>query len=311
MKTQTLLFILPLLLICQFAIAQTFTFDFSEGDQNFEGGVSDFAVAQSEQHEFTFENTNFQPPLDTLRLAQYISGINPSDDLFMYMKRQITGLQPNTTYSVTFMVEFASKVPTNAFGVGGPPGESVTMKAGVTLIEPDTMIILKGEPYVVMNIDKGNQSQRGMDMDTIGHVGVNDTTTVWAEKTNDNIDHPFFFTTDNTGTGWIIIGTDSGFESKTELYYSRVTVDFTIATSVVDGLKSEDISVYPNPSSGQVYVSSNGGEFDMIRIYDTSGRLHRSYLTRNSEVAFVLPRSEYLLKITSGDSTVVKRVSVQ
>ncbi len=311
MKTKTLHFILPLLFICQFSIAQTFTFDFSEDHQNFEGGVSDFAVAQSEQHEFTFENTNFQPPLDTFRLAQYMSGINPSDDLFMYMKRKVTGLQPNKIYSVTFMVEFASKVPTNAIGVGGAPGESVFMKVGVTLIEPDTMIILEGEPYVVMNIDKGNQSQRGMDMDTIGHVGVNDTTTVWAEKTNDNVDHPFYFTTDNTGSAWIIIGTDSGFESKTELFYSRVTVDFTIATSTVDGLTLEDINVYPNPSSGPVYVSSTGREFDMIRIYDTSGRLFRSYVTRNTDVAFVLPRSEYLLKITSGDSTVVKRVSVQ
>ncbi len=311
MKNKLLHFILLLLLTCNFTVAQTFTFDFSEDHQNFEGGVSDFAVAQSDQHEFTFENTNFLPPLDTLRLAQYISGINPSDDLFMYMKRQITGLQPNTMYSVTFIVEFASKVATNAFGVGGAPGESVYMKAGLTLLEPDTMIINEGEPYVVMNIDKGNQSQPGVAMDTIGHVGVEDTTTVWAEKINHNIDHPFYFTTDNTGSAWIIIGTDSGFESKTELFYSRVTVDFTIATSTVDGLKSEDIIVYPNPSSGPVYVSSNGGEIEMIRIYDTSGRLFRSYLTRNSEVAFVLPRSEYLLKITSGDSTVVKRVSVQ
>ncbi|MDQ3018123.1 MAG: hypothetical protein M3R25_15535, partial [Bacteroidota bacterium] len=188
MKTNSLHFILSFLILSWSASGQTYTFDFSEDQQDFEGGVSDFAVAQSGQHEFTFENKYFQPPLDTLKLAQYISGINPSDDLFMYMKRQITGLQPNTTYRVTFVVEFASIYPTNGIGVGGAPGESVTMKAGLTLIEPDTMIINKGGPFVTMNIDKGNQTQPGADMDTIGHVGVNDTTSVWAEKTNHNVD---------------------------------------------------------------------------------------------------------------------------
>ncbi len=312
MKTKFSFLIPTFIIPCLFISAQTYTFDFSVSDQLFEGGVSDFGVGQSEQHHFTFENRNFTPPLDTTRLAQYVSGVNPSDDLFMYMKRKITGLQPNTTYHVTFVVEFASIYPTNAIGVGGPPGEGVTMKAGLTLIEPDTMIIDEGGfPFVAMNIDKGNQTTPGPDMDTLGHVGVSDTTKVYTMKTNDNIDHPFTFTTDQTGAAWLIIGTDSGFEAETALYYSSVTVDFTISTGATVGLHPGDVLVYPNPSSGVVYVSSSGGDFDMIRIYDTSGRLFRSYLTKSSDVAFYLPRSDYLLKISSGNSTVVKRVLVQ
>ena len=69
--------------------------------------------------------------------------------------------------------------------------------------------------------------------------------------------------------------------------------------------------VYPNPSSGNVYVSSTNGDFDLIRIYDTSGRLFRSYITKSSTVGFVLPRSDYLVKVTKGDTTIVKRVIVQ
>jgi hypothetical protein len=311
MKTNTYFLLLTLLLTCTDVFTQTYTFDFGAGHQNFTGGVSDFHVSQSDQHEFTFDNRNFEPPLDTMQLAQYISGINPSDDLFMYMKREITGLEPHTTYHVTFIVEFASKYPTNAFGVGGPPGEGVTMKAGLTLEEPDTVIIDKGGSFVVMDIDKGNQSMPGVDMDTIGHVGVHDTTTVWAIKTNDNVGKPFTFTTDASGSAWFIIGTDSGFESQTELYFTMLTVDFTISTSVADGLQQDDVLVYPNPSSGQVYVSSGNGDLDVIRIYDTSGRLFRSYMTKSSDVAFYLPRSDYLLKITSGNSTIVKRVIVK
>ena len=147
-------------------------------------------------------------------------------------------------------------------------------------------------------------------MDTIGHVGVSDTTTVYTKKINDNIGHPFFFRTDHTGEAWLIIGTDSGFEAETALYYSNVTVDFTISSATAT-LKADDISVYPNPSSGAVYVSSTSGDFDIIRIYDTSGRFFRSYMTKSSNVGFVLPRSDYLVKVTKGDSTVVKRLLVQ
>lgn len=311
MKTRILRLLISLFTIYSFTQAQTYTFDFAISDNQFEGGVADYHVEMEDQHEFTFENTYYQPPLDTLQLAQYVRGINPSDDLFMYMKKKITGLQPNSTYHVTFIVEFASKYPTNAFGTGGPPGEGVTMKAGLTLIEPDTIIIDEGGPFVAMNIDKGNQSQPGEDMDTIGHVGVTDTTTVYALKTNDNIGSPFTFTTDNTGEAWLIIGTDSGFESETALYYSSVTVDFSITTGTDVALNPDDVLVYPNPSTGAVYVSSSGGDFDMIRIYDTAGRLARSYVTKSSEVGFYLPRSDYLVKITSGDTTIVKRVIVQ
>lgn len=310
MKLNTYFLISALFLTAFSASAQTYTFDFTVDHHDFEGGVSDFHVDQSDQHQFTFDHRNFQPPLDTMQVAQYISAVNPSDDLFMYMKREIKGLQPHTTYQVTFIVEFASKYPTNAFGVGGPPGEGVTMKAGLTHIEPDTVIEEKGGAFVTMNIDKGNQSAPGPDMDTIGHVGVTDTTTVWAIKTNDNVGHPFTFTTDASGSAWLIIGTDSGFEAQTELFFTMVTVDFTISTSVTDGLQPEDILIYPNPSSGQVYVSAER-DLDVIRIYDTSGRLFRSYMMKGSDVAFYLPRSDYLLKITSGASTVVKRLIVK
>jgi len=311
MKTNILSILAIMLMASSYASGQTFTFDFSIDEQLFHGGVSDFGLNQSDQHQFTFENQALPAPLNTGRNAQFVSGFNPSDDLFMYMKRKVIGLQPNTTYHVTFVVDFASIYPTNAFGVGGPPGEGVTMKAGVTLIEPDTVITDKGGPYVAMNIDKGNQSIPGADMDTIGHVGVSDTTTVYTIKTNDNIGRPFTFTTDQSGEAWVIIGTDSGFESETALYYTSVTVDFTISTSDENVVKPEDIIVYPNPSSGAVFLSSNVGDFEMIRIYDMAGRLYRSYLTKTSDVTIMLPRSDYLIKIKIGNSTVVKRLIVQ
>jgi hypothetical protein len=311
MKAPILLLAVIALFITSIANSQTYTFDFSQGNNAFVGGVSDFGVDQSEQHQFTFDNRPLPSPIEGEN-AQYMSGINPSDDLFMYMKRHITGLQPNATYEVTFTVTFASIYPTNAFGVGGPPGEGVTMKAGVTVIEPDTFITQKGGPFIIMNIDKGNQSQPGLDMDTIGHVGVSDTTTVYTLKTNDNVGSPFMFSTDASGEAWIIIGTDSGFEATTSLYYTDVVVDFSLLSSDDDVVDDGSVRVYPNPSDGLVTISKENGNLQSFSIHSVEGKLILEDKINESSVMVNLAEGIYVVKVVDdGGRSVLKRIVVQ
>ena len=42
-------------------------------------------------------------------------------------------------------------------------------------------------------------------------------------KTLDNTDMPLSVTTDSDGAVWLIVGTDSGFEGLTRLYYARIS----------------------------------------------------------------------------------------
>jgi hypothetical protein len=311
MKAPILLITILALLHTSAAYSQTYTFDFSQGDNEFIGGVSDFGVEQSEQHEFTFDNRPLPSPIEGEN-AQYMSGINPSDDLFMYMKRHITGLQPNATYEVTFTVTFASIYPTNAIGVGGPPGEGVTMKAGVTVIEPDTFITQKGEPFIIMNIDKGNQSQPGLDMDTIGHVGVSDTTTVYTIKTNDNVGSPFSFSTDASGEAWVIVGTDSGFEATTSLYYTDVVVEFSLVSSDDDVADDGSVRVYPNPSDGLVTISKEHGRLQSFSVHTVEGKLIVEDVINESSVRLNLADGIYVIRvIDEHGKSVVKRIVVQ
>ena len=55
----------------------------------------------------------------------YIQGHNRSDDLFMYLKRQIRGLEPSAIYAVSASIDLATNVPLGSVGIGGSPGESV------------------------------------------------------------------------------------------------------------------------------------------------------------------------------------------
>ena len=75
-------------------------------------------------------------PLPPGRKALRIEGHNRSDDLFMFVKRRVTGLRPNADYAVSFDVTFLSNAPADAIGAGGGPGTDVFLKVGALSFEP-------------------------------------------------------------------------------------------------------------------------------------------------------------------------------
>ncbi len=151
-----------------------------------------------------------------------LSGTNMSDDLFMFLKKKVSGLKANATYNITFTVEFASNIPDGLAGIGGSPGESVYIKAGATKTEPET--VEDEMSYYRMNIDKGNQSQGGEDMVVLGDFSNDTDQEVYTLKTVAN-DDPMTVTANSNGELWIIVGTDSGFEGSTTIFYNLIGVE--------------------------------------------------------------------------------------
>lgn len=75
-----------------------------------------------------------------------------------------------------------------------------------------------------MNIDKISQSASGTDMKVIGDIGNGTEKTEYKllNKTGD-----FTGKTDAKGETWIIVGTDSGYEGTTTLYYTSIKANIT------------------------------------------------------------------------------------
>ena len=138
----------------------------------------------------------------------------------MFIRRQINGLKPNTDYRVSYEIEFASDVAGGQVGVGGPPGESVTIKAGAVITKPEKV---NQSGFYQMNIDKNNQANSGSDMVIIGDFS-NDTNQ--NEYTLKNLVANDILTVSTNGSGelWLVIGTDSGFEATTTIYYNLIKV---------------------------------------------------------------------------------------
>jgi hypothetical protein len=162
------------------------------------------------------------PPDVEDRNGFMLTGKNTSDDLFMFIKRQVTGLTPGTLYDVTFEVELATAVGENCPGIGGSPGESVFVKAGLTPVEPEA--VDDGAGFLLMNIDKGNQSSGGSDAIVIGDMaGIGDCSlTSFELKTEDSEGQAFSVMTDDEGGAWLLVGTDSGHEGPTRVYFTRI-----------------------------------------------------------------------------------------
>ncbi|MDX5423324.1 MAG: hypothetical protein LPK14_13800 [Hymenobacteraceae bacterium] len=203
--------------------AQTLTYTFEEGAEGWEGGFADFpADWDRERFEFVLAREALPAETNESSMAVKLSGRNFSDDLFLFMKKQLTGLEPNHTYSVTFQVELASQYPEESVGIGGSPGASVYLKAGGSVTEP---VPVQEDDHIRMSIDKGGQSQGGEDMVVLGNIGIPGEDFRYQLIQRDNLQNPIQITTDNTGSMWLIIGTDSGFEGTTTLYYNTIEVE--------------------------------------------------------------------------------------
>lgn len=197
-------------------------------DEDMEGWVGDFADLPEDGQEIYDLEISHSPLPEEIEPSSgsiKVQGHNRSDDLFMFLKKQITGLSPSTTYQITFDIELASQYPEAAPGAGGSPGGSVYLKAGATAEEPLPVAEDNSRvPFLRMNIDKGNQSQEGADMFNIGTVGIENEEYRYELIQRENSDRPFSATTDADGNLWLVVGTDSGFEGLTVLYYNSIKV---------------------------------------------------------------------------------------
>jgi len=198
-------------------------FDFSQGDYGWVGDFSEYPVGDSIAYKLVFKHDQLPSNLG-MGKGLMLSGTNYSDDLFMFVKKKITGLMPATEYQIGFEIEFATNAPKNSVGVGGSPGESVYLKAGASAVEPGKVA---ANGYYEMNIDKGNQLSGGKDMILVGNIASPSPSSEYNVVDRSN-SVSFKTTTNSEGELWLIVGTDSGFEGTTTLYYTKIGVVFSL-----------------------------------------------------------------------------------
>ncbi len=213
-----ILFALLFPLVC---FAENVDFSFSQDNNQWVGGFCDYPIDQELFYELEWGWANV-PEMNTK--GMFLSGNNHSDDLFMFIKRRITGLKPNTVYDLTFTVDAVLNVPLgHNVGIGGSPGGSVYFKVGAAPIEPQK---IRMNNYYFLNVDKGNQSQGGKNAIVVGTLQRTASTDQFYPKQFKNT-APLSMMTDAEGKLWLFLGTDSGYEGSTTFYITKVSVSLS------------------------------------------------------------------------------------
>lgn len=163
----------------------------------------------------------------------FISGNNHSDDLFMFIVKKLTaadGLRPNQPYQLSFRATLASQAGSGCGGIGGSPGDSVYLKAGAAGEKP-AVFLDSGNHYRV-SFDKGNQSTGGVAATVIGTIANGSplcgSDAPFVTITRSGV-HRSTVTSNRFAELWLVVGTDSGFEGITSLYYESIEAVLTPA----------------------------------------------------------------------------------
>ncbi|QEY11456.1 MULTISPECIES: hypothetical protein [unclassified Cellvibrio] len=206
--------------------SKALSIDFNDTNTDWKSGFADYPVGQESFYELDAGSTTLPASLATNRKGYKLSGNNHSDDLFMFITKKFEGLEPNTRYEFQFKVRFGTNAQKNCMGVGGAPGESVWIKAGASKTEP--LAVNNGAGDLLMNIDKGNQAVGGSDAIVLGDFAnsreCGDSNTDYMRKTLRSEPGAFSGVTAEDGSVWILLGTDSGFESTTTIYFMTLDV---------------------------------------------------------------------------------------
>jgi hypothetical protein len=205
----------------------TVSFDFNTGDHGWMADFSDY----SEEMEMELDSGVEDLPEELKHLGRgyMITGHNRSDDLFMFLKKRLgtqDGIIPSRTYQIVFNLEFATDAFAGSVGIGGSPAEAVWVKVGAAPVEPMPVPLDPSgkKHFYVLNVDKGNQNNEGLYAILIGNVAKTDGSEDfrYALKSLSSEDREFFANSDEEGNLWIFVGTDSGFEGRTRLYFTKI-----------------------------------------------------------------------------------------
>ena len=224
------------------------SFDFRNGALGWQAGFADYPPTTDKNgfYQLLAEVRTLPPELGVNGTGFYIQGNNHSDDLFMFIKRRLNsddGIVAGQTYQITYTLVFASSVQSGCVGVGGSP--AVTLKAGASPAEP--IALFDSSPLISwlrMNVGK-DPNQGNIAASPTGTIangipcGSGQNSYVSIQRTHQ---HTSLVNANAKGELWLLIGTDSGFEGLTALYYQRIAVTLTPVSPPPPVLLADDIT---------------------------------------------------------------------
>jgi len=190
-----------------------------------DGWVADFSGYSTDSDSVALQRTALRSRLpfglDTSQYAFLVQAApNSNDQLFMYLKKVVTGFNPNVVYNISFEVTVGTAYPSGAAGPGGVSGSNMFLKAGASQTEPNK--VLRNTIYE-FNLDKGIPSQEGPAAIILGDAtnGSGNSAYRLSTKTGSK---SISVRPNANGEIWLFVGMDSGAVGLNTVFYDRIKV---------------------------------------------------------------------------------------
>jgi hypothetical protein len=201
----------------------TISYDFFKGAQQWESEFTDYPVSEYPQGDtvYRWKAEYLDSPGPTNGVGAYmLSCNNVSGDVFMFLKRKMSGLRPNTNYNVVFDIRLVTDAD---------PGQGIILKVGASDLEPKKVI---EDNYYVFNLDKGLDAASGEDALSLGDIGYpspNDSGYSNIVKGNATNYEPFQTRTNSQGELWIFAGVDSFYQGINTIYVTKIDLVLSVS----------------------------------------------------------------------------------
>lgn len=216
------------------------TYNFDASDEGWDAGI--IGILANEEEDHAFEVNHVTAPYDENTGALLLSAENPNNNLFIYTTRHLTGLEPNTSYDISYSIKFASIVgidstgnSVDTTGIGADTTEvaadsidnivandTIVIKAGATneelQVEEDASNLLQ-----LVGIDVGEPGSDGNDLVVIGSFIADSDDSNYTLHTA-STENPISVVTNEDGELWLVVGTET-FGSTAEIYMDRIDVE--------------------------------------------------------------------------------------
>lgn len=193
------------------------TYDFNENITGWTPEFTDYPVNQDPLADSVYRwKAEFaNSPSNDGSKALLLTCNNLSGDIFMFLKRKIDHLKPNTNYRLVYEISFSSNITA---------GSGITLKAGGSELEPKKII---ENGYYTLNLDKGYDTDSGENLASFGDAGA--ATTGMITKGNTNAYYPLVVKSNSKGEIWLVVGTDSLVQGINSIYYSKINVILSVS----------------------------------------------------------------------------------
>lgn len=205
----------------------TLTETFESGANGWEALFGSYPEGEEEFYGLDSDVKALPTPLDQSKKAFMLSGNNHSDALRMFMVKQIDGFIPGASYQLSVSLKLASMYPSSGIGIGGGPGSAVHIVAYASAggFEKKYSDDSNSSGYFDIEIIKDTVDDKAQSTADLGTVGIEGEEYVYTMIERQN-DEPLVCKADSNGKIWFIVGTWSGFEGITTLYYDEVKIEF-------------------------------------------------------------------------------------